>query len=156
MRSSGPENCSNTSSYRLMESASPFLPLSSDTGASKFGAPAAASTPSSPCSLLPESWSVWGSRFWALAEESSDEEEVEEPRGGEKEVSLSPRSGPSSVTFEDFLSPPWQQVDGSRASAAGRRRRGRPDLDFPWWLGLDLGNQRSSHRFMLVCLGLMM
>jgi hypothetical protein len=66
---------------------------------------------------------VWGLRFWALAEESSIEEEVEEPRGGEKEVSLSPRSGPSSVTFEDFLSPPWQQVDGSRASAAGRRQQ---------------------------------
>jgi hypothetical protein len=38
-------------------------------------------------------------------------------------VSLSPRSGPSSVTFKDFLSPAWQQVDGSRASAAGHRQQ---------------------------------
>jgi hypothetical protein len=100
----------------------PPPPLSGDTGVSKLGAPAAISVPPSPRSPLPESQAVRGSRFWVLADESSNEEELTEPGRGEKEVLLLPRSGSSEVTLGNFLSPAWQQVGGSRASAAGQCR----------------------------------
>jgi hypothetical protein len=85
-------------------------------------APAFPPRPLSPRSPLPERRAAGGSRFWALADESSDEEEerVEEAKVSD-EVSGGV-SGPSSVTLGDFLSPAWQKVSLRRSGAGGRRR----------------------------------
>jgi hypothetical protein len=102
-------------------------PRGGDSEATKPGAaarPEEPEDPSSPRSPLPESWAGGGSRFWALAGESSDEESdgdrSEEPVTVERR---SPRSGPSAVNLGDFLSPAWQKVEAYKPGAAGRRRR---------------------------------
>jgi hypothetical protein len=73
-------------------------------------------------SPLPEGRVVGGSRFWALAGESSDEEDGGSGDLAEAECP-SPRSGPATVSLGDFLYPAWQLVRGSKIDAAGRRRR---------------------------------
>jgi hypothetical protein len=93
-----------------------------DAGASTLGAVKSTGAPPSPFSPLPESRAVRGSRFWALADESSDEEDLPEVRSGAAEVLRSPRSGPSTVTLGDFLSPAWLQVRPGKPHAAACRR----------------------------------
>jgi hypothetical protein len=93
-----------------------------DAGASTLGAAKSTSAPPSPRSPLPESRAVRGSRFWALADESSDEEDLPEVGSGAAEVLRSPRSGLSTVTLGDFLSPAWLQVRPGKPRAAARRR----------------------------------
>jgi hypothetical protein len=83
-----------------------------------------AGTPSSPRSPLPESQVCRGSRFWALAGESSDDEEDSPSSPVSPHRALSPRSGPSLVTFGDFLAPVWNQVS-SGVGGVGRARSGR-------------------------------
>jgi hypothetical protein len=94
-----------------------------DAVASKPAVPDPPRRPPSPRSPLPESRVVGGSRFWALGGESSDEEDAEDSTVVGAEELLSPRSGPSSVTLGDFLSPVCQTVVSSKARAAGRRRQ---------------------------------
>jgi hypothetical protein len=102
--------------------------LSGGSGATKAVAAAAVEGPPSPLSPLPESQVCRGSRFWALAGESSNKEEEEEEEEVQAPASqveeLSPRSGPSHVTLGDFVSPAWSQVS-SRASAVSRKGRSR-------------------------------
>jgi hypothetical protein len=93
-----------------------------DAGASTLGAAKSTGAPPSPRSLLPKSRAVRGSRFWALVDESSDEEDLTEVGSGAAEVLRSPRSGPSTVTLGDFLSPAWLQVCPGKPHAAARRR----------------------------------
>jgi hypothetical protein len=81
-----------------------------DAGVSMLGAAKSIGTPSSPRSPLPESRAMGGSRFWALADESSDEEDLPEVGSGAVETLRSPRSGLSVVMLGDFLSPTWLQV----------------------------------------------
>jgi hypothetical protein len=99
-------------------------PREGDSEATKPVAAALLGDPPSPRSPLPERWAGGGSRFWALAGESSDEESD----GGRSEEPVtvecrSPRSGPSAVNLGDFLSPAWQKVEAHKLGAAGRRRR---------------------------------
>jgi hypothetical protein len=93
-----------------------------DAEASKLGAAATTSAPPSPRSPLPESRAVRGSRFWVLADESSDEEDLPEVGSVAAKVIRSPRSGPSAVTLGDSLSPAWQQVRPGKSSAVVRQR----------------------------------
>jgi hypothetical protein len=91
---------------------------------------------------------VSGSRFWALAHESSDEEEEPEVAAAFFDGISSVESGPTQVTFGDFLSPAWQKVTALKSGVGARRRskfapggrgsrfgggglvaRHRPDLD---------------------------
>jgi hypothetical protein len=93
-----------------------------DAGASTLGAAKSTGAPPSPRSPLPESRAVRGSRFWALADESSDEEDLPVLGSGPAEELRSPRSGPSAVTLGDFLSPAWLHVHPAKPRAAERRR----------------------------------
>jgi hypothetical protein len=83
-----------------------------------------ADTPSLPRSPLPESQVCRGSRFWALAGESSDDEDDSPLPPVSPPWALSPRSGPSLVTFGDFLAPVWNQVS-SGVGGVGRACSGR-------------------------------
>jgi hypothetical protein len=83
-----------------------------------------AGSPSSPRSPLPESQVYRGSQFWALAGESSDDEEDAPSSPVLTNRSLSPRSGLSLVTFRDFLAPVWNQVSLG-VGGAGRVRSSR-------------------------------
>jgi hypothetical protein len=104
-------------------------PLSGDSKATKPETAAGAQAPPSPRSPLPEGRVSWGSRFWALAGESSDEDEDSgevEPQDLSGQVPpSSPRSGPSCVTLGDFLSPAWSRVVAGAAAARRQGRRGR-------------------------------
>jgi hypothetical protein len=93
-----------------------------DAGASTLGVAKSTRAPPSPRSPLPESRAVRGSRFWALADESFDEEDLPAFGSGPVEELRSPRSGPSAVTLGDFLSPAWLQVQPAKPRAAARRR----------------------------------
>jgi hypothetical protein len=66
-------------------------PLSGDPEATKAAAAAGVQAPSSPRSPLPESRVCRGSRFWALAGESSDEEE-EDSQVSDAQVEVPPPS----------------------------------------------------------------
>jgi hypothetical protein len=96
-------------------------PRAGDFEATKLAGASQLGEPSLPRSPLPERWAVGGSRFWALAGESSDEEGDD---GGSADRATaecrSPRSGPSSVRLGDFLSPAWQRVGAAKQGAAGR------------------------------------
>jgi hypothetical protein len=59
-----------------------------NAGASTLGAAKSTSAPPSPRSPLPESRAVRGSRFWALADESSDEEDLPEVGSGRRKCSV--------------------------------------------------------------------
>jgi hypothetical protein len=98
-------------------------PLSGDFKATKAEATTGAEAPPSRRSPLPESRVGRGSRFWALAGESSDEEEEESQAPATQVADFSPRSGPSRVTLGYFLSPAWSQVS-ARASTMRRKGRG--------------------------------
>jgi hypothetical protein len=99
-------------------------PCEGDSEATKPAAAALLGDPSSPRSPLPERWAGGGSRFWALAGESSDEES-DGDRSEDRVTAecCSPRSGPSAVSLGDFLSPAWQRVEAHKLGASGRRRR---------------------------------
>ena len=83
--------------------------LPGDCGGDQSGSATAAGLPEQarpvppPCSPLKSAPSR-GTRFWALAGESSDEEE-EFP----SVVQPSPRSAPSPRVFGDFLDPAWER-----------------------------------------------
>jgi hypothetical protein len=99
-------------------------PREGDSEATKPVATALLGDPSSPRSPLPERWAGAGSRFWALAGESSDEESDGDRSEDPVTVECrSPRSGPSAVNLGDFLSPAWQRVEAHKLGAAGHRRR---------------------------------
>jgi hypothetical protein len=98
-------------------------PLSGDAEASKPGNSDLLRRPPSPRSPLPESRVVRGSRFWALAGDSSDEEDEAGDLTSRPGVAVSPRSGPSAVMLGDFFEPVWQKVTGAAASVVGRRRQ---------------------------------
>jgi hypothetical protein len=104
-------------------------PLSGDSEATKAEVAAGVQAPLSPRSPLPESRVSQGSRFYALAGESSDkeeEEEVVEPQDPAAQVANSPpRSGPSRFKLGDFLSPAWSQASVSASAARRKGRRGR-------------------------------
>jgi hypothetical protein len=78
--------------------------------------------PLSSHSPLSERWAVGGSRFWALVDESSDEEEEREAEVKVSDEASGGVSSPSSVTVGDFLSPAWQKVSLRKSGAGGRRR----------------------------------
>jgi hypothetical protein len=110
---------------KKMTVASPPLPCCGDAVASSpVQAPATLPRPPSPRSPLPERRAVGGSRFWALADESSDEEDEPETAAAPSEEVSSVEAGPSQVTFGDFLSPAWQKVTALK-SGGGSRRRGK-------------------------------
>jgi hypothetical protein len=92
-----------------MTVASSSRSLAGDAGASKLTGPLLNSDPPSPRSPLSECRVVGGSRFWALAKKSSDEEDIGVGDLAEAECQ-SPRSGPAVVKLVDFLSPAWQLV----------------------------------------------
>jgi hypothetical protein len=99
-------------------------PCAGDAEVKELAAAGLLEEPSSPRSPLPERWAGGGSRFWALAGESSDEESSEDRSEGRATAGCrSPRSGPSTVRLGDFLSPAWQRVDGAKLGVAGRRRK---------------------------------
>jgi hypothetical protein len=99
-------------------------PREGDSEATKPVAATLLGDPSSPRSPLPERWAGGGSRFWALAGESSDEESDGDRSEDSATVECrSPRSGQSAVNLGDFLSPAWQRVEALKLGAAGRRRR---------------------------------
>jgi hypothetical protein len=66
-----------------------------------------------------------GSRFWALAGESSDEEEDDLAQLEVPESPVPSRSGPSPVCLGDFLDSAWSRVGNAR-SRGGRRRAWAP------------------------------
>jgi hypothetical protein len=103
-----------------MTVASCSRPHAGDSAATKPASAALFWEPSSPRSPLPESWAVGGSRFWVLAGESSDEEDGGGSADRATAECRSPRSGPSSVSLGDFLSPAWQRVGAAKQGAAGR------------------------------------
>jgi hypothetical protein len=91
--------------------------------------------PTSPRSPLPECRAVGGSWFWALAGNSSDEEDDAGGPAASPGVAFSPRSGPSSVTLGDFIDLVRQKVTAAAASVVGRRRqRFAPGGRGPWSL----------------------
>jgi hypothetical protein len=95
-------------------------PLSGYSEATKAVAAAATKASPSSCSPLPESQVCRGSRFWALAGESSHEEDEEVQDPALQVAERSPRSRLSCVTLGDFLSPAWSQVS-SRVSVARQK-----------------------------------
>jgi hypothetical protein len=96
-------------------------PCSGDVGATK--PEELRRRPPSPRSPLPERRAVGGSRFWALAGDSSDEEEDGEIQASCPVGDVSPRSGPATVTLGDFFEPAWQRVTAAAASVVSRRRQ---------------------------------
>jgi hypothetical protein len=117
-----------------------------DAGATKLGAAVTTCTPPSPRSPLPESQAVRGSRFWALTDESSDDEDLPEVDFVAAKVLRSPRSGPSAVTLGDFLSPVWQQVRSGKSSAAVRQRERFAPGGWGSWLRRAPAAQRPGSR----------
>jgi hypothetical protein len=93
-------------------------PREGDSEATKPAAAALLGDPSSPWSPLPERWAGGGSRFWALAGESSDEESV-----GDRSEDRAMAECCSPRRLGDFLSPAWQRVEATKLGAAGRRRK---------------------------------
>jgi hypothetical protein len=120
--------------------------LRGDAGASTLGAAKSTGVPPSPRSPLPESRAVRGSRFWALADESSDEEDLPEIGSGPAEEVRSPRSGPSAVTLGDFLSLAWLQVRPAKPRAAARRRERSAPGGRASWLRRAPGGSCSGSR----------
>jgi hypothetical protein len=99
-------------------------PLPGDSKATKDSLAATVGAPPSPRSPLPESQVCRGSRFWALAGESSNDEEESPLSPVSSQRSSSPRFGPSLVTLGDFLAPVWNQV-ALGVGGEGRPRSGR-------------------------------
>jgi hypothetical protein len=91
-------------------------PREGDLEAKKLAAAGLLEEPSSPQSPLPERWAGGGSRFWALAGESSDEESVEDKSEDRATAGCrSPRSGPSAVRLGDFFVPGLAESGGCQA-----------------------------------------
>jgi hypothetical protein len=113
-----------TDSPRKMTVGSPLFPSCGIAEAIPLPAraPTFPSRPLSPRSPLPECRAVGGSHFWALVNESSDEEEEREAEAKVFDEVLGGISGSSSVTLGDFLSPMWQKVSLRKFGAGGRRR----------------------------------
>jgi hypothetical protein len=107
-----------------MTVASPPLPRCGDAEASSSPAraPTTLPRPPSPCSPLPERRAVGGSRFWVLADESSDEDDEPEAAAAFFDGVSSVEAGPSQVTLGDFLSPAWQKVTALKSGVGARRR----------------------------------
>jgi hypothetical protein len=103
------------------------LPRRGDAEATNLPSPDAARRPPFPRCPLPESRVCGGSRFWALAGESFDDEEALDCRtaatAATAECVSPPRSGPSPVTFGEVFASVWQTVGVSRHRGSGRRRR---------------------------------
>jgi hypothetical protein len=75
-------------------------PCAGDAEAKELAAAGLLEEPSSPRSPLPERWAGGGSRLWALAGESSDEESGADRSEGRATAGCrSPRSGPSRLSL---------------------------------------------------------
>ena len=96
---------------------------------------------SPPLLSRPEGTGGDGGRFWALAGESSEEEDTSEEEP-EATTPLGGRSGPSPVTLGDFFVPDWVSVC-RKTKSRGKARAAKGCL-CPWWPWFGVWRQSAA------------